>query len=1489
MDEPITPGFNKNREDARKASFLSGLEKEITETDALVQREAVQQAQQKATPQQPPSQDSFLYREFGPEGLKETGRVLGGAVRNVGQSAVDLVYDVTDAVSSLVFDTKLYTDEEGNKKNRLSLPEVSAPQGQFGDFQRSTTQFLLPFAVALRALQGVQAANTAQKAVAAGAVTDIAAFDPNETRIAHLVASWSAENSLQKEVFDYFSGKDDKGSRLTNRLKAGVEGAYLGHALEAIVSPIIKGLGRLRDFWRGQGKDPAQAFQEAATKQVEDIVAGKAEPTIAEIKATVEDAAATRQAKKEAQHPVEEWFQRVAKEDAAVEKAVAEKVRLKLLPQEQADAAIAKLQERAPRAYVKEDGSILLSRADEAAGEIPLSQKVEAALSKEGFERSADDLVALKAYRQLQESLFKDIIVPPPSAGTGRAAFSDAERRAATSKLELPQSAGSGQAIDQSLREEVQGLSEAIAANNKKILEEIKRSGQAASRGSNPALSEGKVLDLPKADPQNPYGSDIVLFGSSGFVTPEQLLKVASLTGRFAKHLVSDSKDLAGGAAGGVAGYNSADENATTGDKLKLGALGFLAGAQTAKFIKNPEGSSVRNSRELQTQQGAADSLNLQDVQSQLARDEGMKIVNDPRYAGISPLDVTQKPARLVQIKQAKVDQLVQAVKGGKLSSVIRDIDTADFNFEHIDSAEELEEVFNAVSSVFEKEISHAKGGVQSFGDISKLAEELGSGVGTLKGLYGDTQNLAARVTSHRILLTASAKKVSELAHAAAGGDEAAMLAFRKHVTLHASIQARMKGVQTEIARALSAYRIKATHADLVTNEVNELVSALGGTSVNRDMAKKMAVLTDVKKINKFARGSYLARTNNAIFEYWVNSILSGPITHAANITGNTLVAIGGVAERYTMASLGRVVKSSDPTTFAEANAYAFGLMSGLRDAISISNQGFKALGESFSALGSSGVKGAQDVLRANASEFGTAYRAFATDAPVLDSALLGTREAPLAAHAISAENLNLTGTLGAAADWLGALTRTPGRFLVTADEIFKTMNYRAELKAQAYRKAREEGLAGTDLAKRIEELVEGTGDITLQQKALTTARENTFTKPLEGNLAEWQKALSHSPVMRYVVPFFRTPVNIISYTFDHTPVLNLLRKENVAKLEAGGAARDEVIAKMATGSVLYTTAVMLADSDMIVGSLGNRPESERLAGEIPYSFKVNGEYYAFNRTDPIGMFFGLAADFSKLYKSIPNTEADKLTAMMMTAISNNLVSKSYLSGVVDIISAFTDSERSGRAWDKVIQKYASSFVPASSLVRTARRETDPVVREVWSAMEAIKNTIPGLSDELYPLLNVFGEEVKSSGSLGPDALSPIYSSKLRDDDPAVMEIYKNNVDLQRPERTINISGAPPIHLSHEQHHKYSKRAGELFKERLDKLVASAAYKRLSDNQGDFPGSKATEIRQLWSKVKDQALKELERDDEDYRIKVRGFRKAKADVLSGKPIFPFAE
>jgi hypothetical protein len=205
------------------------------------------------------------------------------------------------------------------------------------------------------------------------------------------------------------------------------------------------------------------------------------------------------------------------------------------------------------------------------------------------------------------------------------------------------------------------------------------------------------------------------------------------------------------------------------------------------------------------------------------------------------------------------------------------------------------------------------------------------------------------------------------------------------------------------------------------------------------------------------------------------------------------------------------------------------------------------------------------------------------------------------------------------------------------------------------------------------------------------------------------------------------------------------------------------------------------------------------------YSIKLGDKYYSFNRLDPIGMVFGLAADFQAISGHLDDTEASKLASAAVLSISKNLVSKSYLSGLIDAIDTF--SQNTPASGSGTCNKQAGTIVPG--FLMQARKEVDPEVKEVWTMMDSIKSRIPGLSKDVKPHVNLLGEDVHYEGGLGPDIASPV-SQMTENPHPGAKEVARLNVDLKHPLREIGGGdGSPGVELNGDQYYRLMKILGK--------------------------------------------------------------------------------
>ena len=714
-------------------------------------------------------------------------------------------------------------------------------------------------------------------------------------------------------------------------------------------------------------------------------------------------------------------------------------------------------------------------------------------------------------------------------------------------------------------------------------------------------------------------------------------------------------------------------------------------------------------------------------------------------------------------------------------------------NLARLNTTDDVKEAIATTGQMFADRMDEATRGQISHEETQRLASELGMKVEDLLSRRAGQAFNAEEALAARQILASSGEQLVGLARKAATVEAgpADVLAFRRAMSLHTAIQEQVAGMTAEAGRALSAFRILAKGTVERDRQIGELLHGAGGDLFNRDMARRLADISveNPAGFNKAAREMTRVSGWDQMYEVWINGLLSGPQTHTVNMLSNALVSLWQIPERALASAIGRGFGDGGVAA-GEAAAQAFGMVRGYRD-------GMKAFGKALRTGEGSDLLGKLE----------EAHQAFTAEN------FKGTR-AGRAANFLSAGSLDRGGIAARGIDLLGEIARVPSRFLTAADELFKAVGYRMELNAQAFRTASAEGLDGEAMARRMADIIENPPEH-LHLAAVDAARYQTFTQPLGEAGQAAQQWIRKVPGLRLVAPFVRTPTNILKYVGERTP-LAVLAKPVRADIAAGGARRDLALAKIGLGTMTMATAADLTASGHITGGGPENPQMRqalRNTGWQPYSVKIGDTYYSYNRLDPLGMTIGLAADTSEImgqvYGDDGNGDTDSLASAAVMALAKNVTSKTWLSGISNLVEAIDDPDRYGT---RFLQRFGGSLIP-TGVAQVNRAFVDPVRRDthgldLWqSVINEAKSRIPGYSKDLPPRTNMWGEPIVLGGGLGPDIVSPIYTSETKSS-PVDEEIVRLGVPVTMPRRQIG-----GVQLTATEYHRYVELAGNAYKD----------------------------------------------------------------------------
>jgi hypothetical protein len=657
------------------------------------------------------------------------------------------------------------------------------------------------------------------------------------------------------------------------------------------------------------------------------------------------------------------------------------------------------------------------------------------------------------------------------------------------------------------------------------------------------------------------------------------------------------------------------------------------------------------------------------------------------------------------------------------------------------------------------------------------------------------------------------------------------------------------------------------------------------------------ATIQKVLGIAKKAQGKSLLDMTT---EYWINSILSGPRTQAVNFLGNALTQILGTAEM----TVGAVLSGNMPLAKAALASWAdWGMYS-----------------EALSAVGKTLITG-REVLDVGSRTMETSRQAIGESIDFGDS------------KSIDRNAINT----------LGTVVNLPARGLLGGDELFKQIAFRraARLKAgmeainlgiadskgiakyvedklnkvvtvsgqvmseealirEATKQADKLGLIGLQFAKKraahIKKYVDDNFDedaSNLAAYALEEAKYFTHTRELEeGTLGKGiQNLTKNFAFARFVLPFVRTPSNLLSFALERSPlglpyrIPGTNKKLNVPGLRAeaeamreGLKSSDPVVKAAARGKIVTAFAAAGLFYDMVFNNnstfpivTGGGPQNEKQkkileeTGWKPYSIKIGDTYYSYQRLDPIATLLGISADMSEMMKE--NQEAneeglEQVGIAMATALARNVGNKSYLAGIQLWADAFKDPERFG---ERLGRNYSSSFVP--NVLSQMQDYDKQSMREVRSIADAVLKKLPGGRDMLDPKRNILGEEKTIDyGTMG--FINPIATTKEKDDEvlqemaelqhaftlPSSKEL-SGNIDLLD---FVNNKGRTAYDRSLDLLQTVTIR-GRTLRQTLKLLIKSSQYQRLPGYSAEvgFDSPRVQEINKVLRRFRQTAKKEM--------------------------------
>ena len=656
--------------------------------------------------------------------------------------------------------------------------------------------------------------------------------------------------------------------------------------------------------------------------------------------------------------------------------------------------------------------------------------------------------------------------------------------------------------------------------------------------------------------------------------------------------------------------------------------------------------------------------------------------------------------------------------------------------------------------------------------------------------------------------------------------------------------------------------------------EIRKIIEMIASKS-DDELATMRYITRQIRKEPKAGFWGKIEAIDKAVYNYYMNSLLSNLVTQAANFLSNDLMILMQPVTRFMSGGVSLIRGDLDGA------AQAMKEVGGMAHGFAVSMQ------DMFTWI-------------AKSDERASVMRKYPTD-------ILFQHEVKRMAegHDISAAALGIKDSaLGAVVDYAGKLINLPSQGMLKADNVFKMVGYQMELHRRAHGIVHATGGSAAEQRKMLAELIARPDYDALVKPSAAHASYMTFQNEL-GDYGGWFARAASLPGVRYFATFIRTPINLVKVGVEYSPISPFTKKLwNQLSVGAGGRQSDIALAKMMTGTGALVAAAYAMDDRVVGGDFAGTPLGDLMAaqGRAPYTIRVGGQSFNYGRIEPLRLMLAPVDQVKRILSHLDYSDPEQVklgseaaTAMVLT-YANLASTDGFLRGAAilltglkaiwsrDNISELASGEEivygtQERVFDtlgRLIQQPASAFVPAF-LNHANQVFGDDTKRVTYglSAMEEVLNSIqarvPGLSGRLSAKYNAAGKPMAVPYDSYWDVVNPVYSTTVKDD-PFIGELARIQVRLPHFRRYIE-----GVRLSNEQGGEWDRMSTQQFHEIMRGLMQTRDWSDRPD------AHKRTLTVNMWNLSKQIGAAMMKEKDNDFARKIAAHKMDMELMKIGEP------